>query len=266
MPDRRRRARRSRRCRRRRRPASRPTSWCSAARATTSPTTPMNRVFRRLMDGAALVGMHRNLYWRTAEGWQLDGGAYLAGLEAAAGVDRRRSAASPRPRTSRRRSSALGVAPGRALMVGDDIVNDVLGAQARGHHRACRSAPASSAPSDLERGEPDHVIDALADLPALLAAAERCPTGARRRRSSRGIAPQYSWMGAVMSFGQDGRWRRAMVSHGERGAGPVGARRRRRHRSRLARAGGAQARPRRRRSTRASRCCAPGCPPTTRPA
>jgi demethylmenaquinone methyltransferase/2-methoxy-6-polyprenyl-1,4-benzoquinol methylase len=27
-----------------------------------------------------------------------------------------------------------------------------------------------------------------------------------------GIAPQYSWMGAVWSFGQDGRWRRTMVS------------------------------------------------------
>jgi demethylmenaquinone methyltransferase / 2-methoxy-6-polyprenyl-1,4-benzoquinol methylase len=26
------------------------------------------------------------------------------------------------------------------------------------------------------------------------------------------IAPQYSWMGAVLSFGQDGRWRRSMVS------------------------------------------------------
>ena len=28
----------------------------------------------------------------------------------------------------------------------------------------------------------------------------------------RGIAPQYSWAGAVMSFGQDSRWRRLMVS------------------------------------------------------
>ncbi len=27
-----------------------------------------------------------------------------------------------------------------------------------------------------------------------------------------GIAPEYSWMGAVWSFGQDGRWRRTMVS------------------------------------------------------
>ena len=48
----------------------------------------MNRVFRRLMDGAALVGMHRNLFWKTAEGWELDGGAYLAGLEEAADTPR----------------------------------------------------------------------------------------------------------------------------------------------------------------------------------
>ncbi len=27
-----------------------------------------------------------------------------------------------------------------------------------------------------------------------------------------GIAPQYEWMGAVLSFGQDARWRRTMVS------------------------------------------------------
>ena len=29
----------------------------------------MGHVFRILMDGAALVGMHRNMYWRTAAGW-----------------------------------------------------------------------------------------------------------------------------------------------------------------------------------------------------
>ena len=42
-----------------------PRSSCSAARPRTSPTPTMNRIFGRLMDGAALVGMHRNLYWRT---------------------------------------------------------------------------------------------------------------------------------------------------------------------------------------------------------
>jgi ribonucleotide monophosphatase NagD (HAD superfamily) len=44
----------------------------------------MNDVFRRLMDGIPLIAMHRNLYWKTARGWELDAGAYIAGLEAAA--------------------------------------------------------------------------------------------------------------------------------------------------------------------------------------
>ena len=34
-----------------------------------------------------------------------------------------------------------------------------------------------------------------------------------------GIAPQYSWMGAVLSLGQDGRWRRTMVANVEAGPG-----------------------------------------------
>ena len=46
----------------------------------------VNRIFRGISDGAALVGMHRNLSWRTSEHWELDAGAYLAGLEAATGV------------------------------------------------------------------------------------------------------------------------------------------------------------------------------------
>ena len=30
--------------------------------------------------------MHRNLFWKTSEGWEFDGGAYIAGLEEAAGT------------------------------------------------------------------------------------------------------------------------------------------------------------------------------------
>jgi demethylmenaquinone methyltransferase / 2-methoxy-6-polyprenyl-1,4-benzoquinol methylase len=36
-----------------------------------------------------------------------------------------------------------------------------------------------------------------------------------------GIAPQYGWMGAVWSFGQDVRWRRFLVSRIPRGTGSV---------------------------------------------
>jgi HAD superfamily hydrolase (TIGR01450 family) len=46
----------------------------------------INRVFQQVMDGAALVCMHRNLYWRTSEGLQLDGGAFISGIEVATGT------------------------------------------------------------------------------------------------------------------------------------------------------------------------------------
>ena len=36
-----------------------------------------------------------------------------------------------------------------------------------------------------------------------------------------GIAPEYSWVGAVMSLGQDGRWRRTMVSRVNAAPGSV---------------------------------------------
>ncbi len=47
----------------------------------------LNRAFGHLQRGARLVAMHRGLYWRTADGLQLDSGAFVAGLEQAAGTD-----------------------------------------------------------------------------------------------------------------------------------------------------------------------------------
>ena len=126
----------------------------------------LNAVFQRLMQGAALVGMHRNLYWRTEHGWQLDGGAYIAGLEEAAGT-RATICGKPAPAYFESALALMGVAPDRALMVGDDIENDVIGAQSAGIP-AVLVRTGKFRGSDLSKGEPDHVIDALADLPRLL--------------------------------------------------------------------------------------------------
>jgi len=130
----------------------------------------LNRVFRRLAEGATLVGMHRNLYWRTAEGWQLDGGAYVAGLEEATG---RRAAICGKPAAAYFEEALrlLGVSADRAVMVGDDVENDVLGAQGAGITGVLVRTGKFLA-TDLERanGSPDHVLDSIADLPAWLGA------------------------------------------------------------------------------------------------
>ena len=126
----------------------------------------LNRVFRRLMDGASLIGMHRNLYWRTSEGLDLDGGAYIAGLEEAAGM-KATICGKPAPAFFESALSMLGVTADRAAMVGDDIVNDVLGAQAAGISGVLVRT-GKFMDSDLQKGEPDHVLDSIAGVIGLL--------------------------------------------------------------------------------------------------
>jgi len=125
----------------------------------------MNRIFRRLMDGATLVGMHRNLFWKTAAGWELDGGAYIAGLEEAAGV-RAVICGKPEKAYFDAGLAMLGVTADRAAMVGDDVVNDIIGAQAAGL-TGVLVRTGKYRPDDERRddGRPDHVLDSFADVP-----------------------------------------------------------------------------------------------------
>jgi HAD superfamily hydrolase (TIGR01458 family) len=128
----------------------------------------LNRAFGHLQRGARLVAMHRGLYWRTSEGLQLDSGAFVAGLEQAAGTTAE-VVGKPAPAFFAAALAHLGASAAGSLMVGDDVENDVLAAQRQGLTgvlvqtgkylpRALRSAS----------GTPDHVLASFADLPALL--------------------------------------------------------------------------------------------------
>jgi HAD superfamily hydrolase (TIGR01458 family) len=126
----------------------------------------LNHAFRLLMNGADLVGLHRNMYWKTAEGMELDGGAFIAGLEQATG----RTAiicGKPSREFFRAALSKVGSDPARTAMVGDDIVNDVVGAQETGLTGVLVKT-GKFLPGDLDKGRPDNVIDSIADLPELL--------------------------------------------------------------------------------------------------
>ena len=128
----------------------------------------LNRAFGHLQRGARLVAMHRGLYWRTSEGLQLDSGAFVAGLEQAAGTTAE-VVGKPAPAFFTAALAHLGASAAGTLMVGDDVENDVLAAQRQGLTgvlvqtgkylpRALRGAS----------GPPDHVLGSFADLPALL--------------------------------------------------------------------------------------------------
>ncbi|MCW0214903.1 MAG: TIGR01458 family HAD-type hydrolase [Pseudonocardia sp.] len=129
----------------------------------------LDAAFRHLQDGAALVAMHRNLYWRTDAGMQLDTGAFLVGLERAAGTEAV-VLGKPSGAFFAAALGTLGVAPDEALMIGDDVEADVLGAQAHGLTgvlvRTGKYRPETEEGVDGER--PQHVVDSIADLPGLL--------------------------------------------------------------------------------------------------
>ncbi|HSL58870.1 MAG TPA: TIGR01458 family HAD-type hydrolase [Acidimicrobiales bacterium] len=128
----------------------------------------LTRAFRALLDGAALVAMHRNSWWRTADGLTLDTGAYLVGLEAAAGVTAE-VAGKPAPAFLAAGLDALGLPAERVAMVGDDVESDVLGAQANGL-TGVLVRTGKFRPDDLAHldGSPDVVLDGFADVPAWL--------------------------------------------------------------------------------------------------
>jgi HAD superfamily hydrolase (TIGR01458 family) len=128
----------------------------------------LNEAFRLILDGAAFVAMHRNMYWRTSAGLELDTGAYVRALEEATGVEPV-VLGKPSPDFFATGVTELGLDARRVAMVGDDLHNDVLGAQHAGLRgvlvRTGKFRPEVLAASD-ER--PDVVIDSFADLPSLL--------------------------------------------------------------------------------------------------
>ena len=102
----------------------------------------------------------------SCDGTPCTGGAYIAGLEEAASV-RATICGKPSPAFFQAALAALGVPANRAAMVGDDVVNDVLGAEAVGIAGVLVKTGKYSA-DDAHKGESHHVIDSIADLPALL--------------------------------------------------------------------------------------------------
>jgi HAD superfamily hydrolase (TIGR01458 family) len=97
----------------------------------------LNRAFRLVRNGAQLIGMHKNRWWLTPEGPTLDSGAFVAGLEFAAGV---RATIVGKPsaaffaHAARDLAAEVGGRVRRAdlAMVGDDVWSDALAAQRAG--------------------------------------------------------------------------------------------------------------------------------------
>jgi HAD superfamily hydrolase (TIGR01458 family) len=132
----------------------------------------LNTAFNQLMNGAELVALSADRYWRAAEGLQLDCGPFVKALEYASG----KSAAvcgKPSAEFYRTALESLGgwalERPGDVLMVGDDIWGDIRGAQDAGL-RACLVKTGKFRADALEASgvRPDHLIDDVRKITSVI--------------------------------------------------------------------------------------------------
>mgnify|MGYP006301893045 FL=1 len=125
-----------------------------------------NRAFRWLKANpeAALVALGMTRFWQAEDGPKLDVGPFVRGLEYAIG---REAVVLGKPSAAFFHSAleTLGVDAAETVMIGDDIVGDIRGAQQAGL-AALQVRSGKFHPDDLERGiTPDGMLDGIADLP-----------------------------------------------------------------------------------------------------
>lgn len=125
----------------------------------------MNAAFRMLMNGAVLLAMHTNLYWRTSEGLRLDSGPFVRALEVATGKEAI-VLGKPAQAFFEQALLSIKVDAHEAIMVGDDIENDIGGAQGAGLRGilVCTGKHQADSPL-LERVHPDAILPSIAELP-----------------------------------------------------------------------------------------------------
>jgi HAD superfamily hydrolase (TIGR01458 family) len=128
----------------------------------------LNDAFRLLMDGAELVALQHNRYWRRADGLVLDVGAYSAALEYASGTE---AVVVGKPARAFF-AAALGdlhARPCEAVMIGDDIEADVGGAIDAGLDGVLvRTGKYRRDALESSGVTPTAIADSIADVPALL--------------------------------------------------------------------------------------------------
>lgn len=127
----------------------------------------LNHAFRLLMDGAELIALQKNLYWFSAEGMFLDCGAFVTLLEAAAGTTAK-VMGKPSETFFKIALESLQCSPSEAIVVGDDITSDIVGAE-RMEMRSILVKTGKFKPNQLENpvAKPTWVLESISALAQL---------------------------------------------------------------------------------------------------
>ena len=128
----------------------------------------LNALFKKILNGAEIVAMHKNKYWHSGNGLTLDLGAFVAALEFATEKEAV-VVGKPNPHLFQLAVKPWGLSFQSIYMVGDDIGGDIGGANNVGM-QSILVKTGKYREESLKRSEitPDFIINSVADLPELL--------------------------------------------------------------------------------------------------
>lgn len=124
----------------------------------------MNELMQQIVAGAQLIALHKGRYFATQQGLQIDAGAFVAGLEY---VTHQKAVVLGKPQADffRLALSEIGCTPEKTLMIGDDLFNDIAGAQALGMQTALvQTGKFQQAWTHHPQHKPDYVLPSIAAL------------------------------------------------------------------------------------------------------
>lgn len=128
----------------------------------------LNEVFNCLMRGARLIAIHKNRFWQTEHGLQMDIGGFIHGLEYASGATAM-IIGKPSRDFFRVALDDMGLKAPDAAIIGDDIDADVGGGQQAGMKGILvRTGKFRQNYFDASSIRPDLILDSVRDLPDAL--------------------------------------------------------------------------------------------------
>lgn len=128
----------------------------------------LNSLMNQILEGAELIALHKGRYFQTEKGLMLDSGAFVAALEHAT-AKKAHVVGKPNPAFFEMGSALLDASTNELVMVGDDLINDIEGAQNTGYH-AVLVQTGKYRKAIVEQSEiiPDGIITSVAALPNYL--------------------------------------------------------------------------------------------------
>jgi len=128
----------------------------------------LNELMNQVLEGAEIIALHKGRYHQGASGLLLDSGAFVAALEHATGKQAL-VVGKPNQTFFELASNTFRCNPNELLMVGDDLINDIGGANQMGMHTVLvQTGKYRKVLLEASSIQPKGCIPSIKELPAYL--------------------------------------------------------------------------------------------------